>query len=97
MKIFAAILIFFTIFFFTYFILTQVTLSDDSLGQDIGAPAAAVSEQTNENYMIQEEEDPFYYEPDGFLQQLNRRKMPPLTEKEKITWSFRLAETNPFL
>lgn len=97
MKIFTAILIFFAIFFFTYIMLTQVTLSDDSLGQDNGVPAAAVSEQTNENYMIQEEEDPFYYEPDIFLRQLNRQKLPPLTEKEKIVWSFRLAETNPFL
>ena len=97
MKIFAAILIFFTIFFFTYFILTQVTLSDGSSGQDTDTSAAADPEQTNENYMIQEEEDPFYYEPDIFLRQLNRQKLLPLTEKEKITWSFRLAETNPFL
>lgn len=97
MKIFAGILIFFTIFFFAYIILTQVTLGDDNSAQAIGTTIAVNPEQTKENMMIQEEEDPFYYEPDIFLQQLNRQKLPPLTEKEKIIWSFRLADTNPFL
>jgi hypothetical protein len=97
MKIFAAILIFFTIFFCTYIILTQVTFSDDRSDREISPPPAADPEQTNENYMIREEEDPFYYEPDIFLRKLSRRKLPPLSEKEKIIWSFRLAEANPFL
>ena len=97
MKIFGAILIFFAIFFFTYTILTQATLGDGGSPQDIAVPIATGSQQTNESYLNQEEEDPFYYEPDIFLQQLNRRKLPPLTKKDKIVWSFRLAEINPFL
>ncbi len=43
------------------------------------------------------DEEPLDYYPDVFLRKLEQKKLPPLTKQEKITWSFRLAKSNPFL
>ena len=45
------------------------------------------------------EDDEFvpYYEHDLILDKLYKKKMPPMSRKEKIVWSFRMADTNFFL
>lgn len=96
MKTLTTILILLFIFFITFFILAKNTLSDNKLNQDKIDPGSTNLEEPPDSYMGTEEEDSFY-DQDTFLRKLDRMKLPPLTEKEKIIWSFRLAETNPFL
>lgn len=38
-----------------------------------------------------------YYEHEIFSNKLYEKKLPPMSRKEKIVWSFRMAETNFFL
>jgi hypothetical protein len=44
-----------------------------------------------------EDEELFSYEQEFFQKKLYQKELPEITKKEKITWSFRLAETNIFL
>ena len=44
-----------------------------------------------------EEEDSFSYDQDFLTRKLFQKKLPPLTPKERIVWSFRMADTNIFL
>ncbi len=43
-----------------------------------------------------EDDDSLYLE-DSVTRKLSLRDLPPLKKKEKIIWSFRMAETNSFL
>jgi DNA-directed RNA polymerase specialized sigma subunit len=97
MKILTAILIFLLIFHLAYITMVKKIHGDEILNLEEMSPQTTALEQTSENYTGTEEEDQLYSEPDMFLRELSQQKLPPLTEKEKIIWSFRLAETNPFL
>ncbi|UCH95280.1 MAG: hypothetical protein JSV88_00155 [Candidatus Aminicenantes bacterium] len=44
-----------------------------------------------------EEEDIFSYDQDFLTRKIYQKKLQPLTNKERIIWSFRMAETNAFL
>ena len=44
-----------------------------------------------------DDEDYFSYDQDILSRKLYEKKLSPLSPKEKIIWSFRLAETNTFL
>ena len=44
-----------------------------------------------------EEDDGLLYDGDLFLNKLYKKEMPPMTRKEKIVWSFRMADANFFL
>lgn len=44
-----------------------------------------------------EEEDSLLLDQDFFLRELTQKKLPPLTKRERVIWSFRLAESHPFL
>ncbi len=44
-----------------------------------------------------EEEDLLSYDQDYLTRKLFQKKLPPLTRKETVIWSFRMAETNAFL
>jgi len=44
-----------------------------------------------------QEDDIFSYEEDFLTRKLFQRELPPLTQKERIIWSFRMADTNAFL
>ena len=44
-----------------------------------------------------EDEDLFPYDQDFLTRKLFQKKLPPLTPKEQIVWSFRMADTNIFL
>ena len=44
-----------------------------------------------------DDEDSLPYEPDILSRKVFQKKMEPLSNKEKIIWSFRMAETNSFL
>ena len=96
MKILTTILIFVIIFYLTYSILAQNDINDNNFNRENIEPTAAFDETTG-NLMRTEEEDPLNYDPDIFLRKLDQKKLPPLTGKEKIIWSFRLADKNPFL
>jgi hypothetical protein len=51
--------------------------------------------QENDDYKV--EDDDFYYESDFFRRKIYQKKLPPLSNKEKIIWSFRMANKNLFL
>ncbi|MCK4763559.1 MAG: hypothetical protein KAW12_15270 [Candidatus Aminicenantes bacterium] len=98
MKILTTILIFVIIIFLTFSIMTKKSLSDDNFDQENIASETPGFDKTTANYMgTEEEEDPMYSDPDIFLRKLEQKKLPPLTGKEKIVWSFRLAQTHQFL
>jgi len=44
-----------------------------------------------------EDEDFFPYDQDFLTRKLFQKKLLPLTRKERITWSFRMADSNAFL
>lgn len=97
MKILKTIFVLLIVFLLTFLILAQKTLSYDDLNQENIDPKATGIEENTENYMPTEEEDSVYFREDIFLRKLDDKKLPPLSNKEKIIWAFRLAETNPFL
>lgn len=51
--------------------------------------------QKNDDYRL--EDDSFDYESDFFRRKIYQKTLPPLSNKEKIIWSFRMANKNPFL
>jgi len=51
--------------------------------------------QKNDDYKL--EDDSFDYESDFFRRKIYQKTLPPLSNKEKIVWSFRMANKNPFL
>lgn len=51
--------------------------------------------QENDDYKL--EDDSFDYESDFFRRKIYQKKLLPLSNKEKIIWSFRMANKNPFL
>ena len=44
-----------------------------------------------------EDDDFFPYDQDFLTRKLFQRTLPPLTRKEEIIWSFRMADSNAFL
>jgi hypothetical protein len=44
-----------------------------------------------------DEEDSFSYDQDFLTRKLFQKKLAPLTPKERVVWSFRMADTNIFL
>ena len=98
MKLLRRIIIFLLVFYLTYMFLTKITHGDVLSNESaMMIPQTSAIDQSSENYMGTEEEDQLFSEPDMLFRKLEQKKLPPLSEKEKITWSFRLAETNPFL
>jgi len=51
--------------------------------------------QENDDYKI--EDDDFYYESNFFPRKIYQKKLVPLSNREKIIWSFRMANKNLFL
>lgn len=56
-----------------------------------------VPDDPNDQSQEIEDDDYFSYDQDILSRKLYEKKLPPLSNKEKIIWSFRLAETNSFL
>jgi hypothetical protein len=44
-----------------------------------------------------EEDDDVWFDQEFFRRKLFQKNLEPLTKRQKITWSFRMAETNTFL
>ena len=89
----------FLIFYLSYSMVAQNRTG--SGGPDKPAKKAEIKEKTlnfnSDEEPEMEDEDLFSYEQEFFQKKLYQRELPELTKKEKITWSFRLAETNIFL
>ena len=112
MKILLRIIILSLVLYLCYSILAQVQTTDKNGAtreKTVNKPAAkseqvtAIEEKTprlNEyDYDNPEiEEDDFLpYDQDFLTRKLFQKTLPPLKRKERITWSFRMADSNAFL
>ena len=109
MKILIKILLLILFFYVTFSPQARGQDADTPSLDEPGPTAAAVPQDANagekgletkeydyENTAPQED-DIFSYEEDFLTRKLFQRDLPPLTQKEKIIWSFRMADTNAFL
>jgi hypothetical protein len=61
--------------------------------------SAQTTKDTQVEYQLpqESEEDSFPYDQEFFLRELSQKSLPPLTEKEKRIWPFKLAKSPLFL
>jgi hypothetical protein len=107
MKLLIKILIVAVIFYLSYSILArgQATGANGTNGSNpisANSPKGSNAEENPINLKEyegskMEEEDFYSYDEDFFTRKVLQRNLAPLTHKERITWSFRMAETNAFL
>lgn len=74
------------------------SLSDRADSHQRGTLRAAAPHQGLENYMEPEDDlFPFSYEQDILSRKIFQKTLPPLDNREKIVWSFKIADRDPFL
>ena len=104
MKLLLKILIPVLVFYLCYTLLAQVR-TPGKTGDPVTPAEVKKSTSTDQETLDLpgydrsegEEEDLLSYDQDYLTRKLFQKKLPPLTRKETIIWSFRMAETNTFL
>lgn len=56
-----------------------------------------MNNQQQQGDELGDDEDYMFYEQEIFSRKLFQKKLPPLTQKEKIIWAFRMSEPDLFL
>lgn len=74
-----------------------LTAQNDGPPENNAAPQTVDVEVPDDQNQEMEDDDYFLYDQDMLSRELYEKELPPLSNKEKIIWSFRLAETNSFL
>lgn len=105
MKILIRILIITVVFYISFTVLAQQSLPPEDDIQDQSQydfPESPAKEKTfravkEENPEVEDDDFISYYEHEVFSDKLYQKKLSPLDRKDKIIWSFRMAEANFFL
>lgn len=74
----------------------NTTAAESKKGTKIQERTSGLSEYDYDSSEI-EEDDFFPYDQDFLTRRLFQKTLPPLTRKERIIWSFRMADSNAFL
>jgi hypothetical protein len=82
---------------FCLLIVTWGTVGSQPQGNLPGSPNFAVVQKFDERVEGEDEIVPFSYEQEILSRKLYQRTLPPMTRMEKVAWSFRTAQSDPFL